>query len=67
VKLEKAAVQDGICSWENPVYETMKLIRESKTGKVREKIYHFIVSAVRKKPHSSVLLSTVILSTNAET
>lgn len=49
VKLEKAAVQDGICSWENPLYETVKLIRESKTGKVKEKIYHFIVSAGSSK------------------
>ncbi|KAF7852358.1 hypothetical protein BT93_L0910 [Corymbia citriodora subsp. variegata] len=49
VKLEKAAVQDGICSWENPVYEMVKLIRESKTGKLKEKIYHFIVSAGSSK------------------
>lgn len=48
VRLEKAAVQDGTCSWENPVFETVKLIRESKTGKLHEKIYHFIVSTVWK-------------------
>ncbi|OWM79532.1 hypothetical protein CDL15_Pgr022944 [Punica granatum] len=49
VKLEKAVVQDGTCAWEHPVYETVKLIRESKTGKIHEKIYHFIVSAGSSK------------------
>ncbi|KAM2975864.1 hypothetical protein FF1_001977 [Malus domestica] len=44
VKLGKAAVQDGTCIWENPVFESMKLIEEAKTGKLKEKIYHFIVS-----------------------
>ena len=46
-KLEKAAVQDGICSWDNPVYVTVKLIKEPKTGILHEKIYHFIVASVR--------------------
>ncbi|XVF12485.1 hypothetical protein REPUB_Repub08aG0122700 [Reevesia pubescens] len=44
LRLEKVTVQDGSCLWENPVYETVKLIRESKTGKLSEKIYHFVVS-----------------------
>lgn len=47
VKLEKAAIQDGTCFWENPIYETVKLVREIKTGKINEKIYHFVVSTVR--------------------
>ena len=46
VKLEKVPVQDGTCTWENPVYEPVKLIMENKTGKINEKIYHFIVSTV---------------------
>ena len=46
VKLEKTAVQDGTCSWENPVFEPVKLVRDSKSGKIHEKIYHFIVSTV---------------------
>lgn len=50
VKLEKVAVQDGTCTWENPVYEPVKLIMETKTGKINEKIYHFIVSTVRRSP-----------------
>ncbi|KAK9293290.1 hypothetical protein L1049_021282 [Liquidambar formosana] len=49
VRLGKAAVQDGTCSWENPVYETVKFIRESKTGKINEKIYYFIVSTGSSK------------------
>ncbi|KAK5777985.1 uncharacterized protein LOC108479610 [Gossypium arboreum] len=44
LKLEKVAVQDGSCLWENPVYETVKMIKEIKTGKLSEKIYHFVVS-----------------------
>ncbi|KAE8022526.1 hypothetical protein FH972_008318 [Carpinus fangiana] len=49
VRLQKAAVQDGTCSWENPIYETVKLIMEQKTGKLHEKIYHFIVSTGSSK------------------
>ncbi|KAK2653841.1 hypothetical protein Ddye_013697 [Dipteronia dyeriana] len=49
VKLEKVAVQDGTCTWENPLYEIVKLIRETKTGKIKEKIYHFIVSTGSSK------------------
>ncbi|CAI0546885.1 unnamed protein product [Linum tenue] len=44
-KLQKTAVQDGNCLWENPIYVTVKLVREPKTGKLHEKIYHFIVSS----------------------
>ncbi|KAL4383481.1 hypothetical protein GQ457_15G002140 [Hibiscus cannabinus] len=44
LRLEKVAAQDGSCLWENPVYETVKMIRENKTGKLSEKIYHFVVS-----------------------
>ncbi|KAK4837231.1 hypothetical protein QYF36_003823 [Acer negundo] len=52
VKLEKVAVQDGTCTWENPLYEIVKLIRETKTGKIKEKIYHFIVSTGPSKSGS---------------
>lgn len=45
-KLEKVPVQNGTCLWENPIYVTVKLIREPKTGYIKEKIYHFIVSTV---------------------
>ncbi|XP_039015851.1 myosin-11-like isoform X2 [Hibiscus syriacus] len=43
-KLEKATVLDGNCRWENPVYETVKFARDPKTGKINERIYHFILS-----------------------
>ncbi|KAM5557330.1 hypothetical protein ABKV19_024621 [Rosa sericea] len=49
VKLGKAAVQDGTCTWENPVYESVKLVEEAKSGKLKEKIYHFIVSSGTSK------------------
>ncbi|XP_027363520.1 paramyosin [Abrus precatorius] len=49
VKLEKTAVQDGTCLWENPVFESVKLIRDSKSGKLHEKIYHFVVSTGSSK------------------
>ena len=47
VRLEKAAIIDGACIWENPVYETVKLIRDQTTGRFNDKYYHFIVSTVR--------------------
>ncbi|XP_019427713.1 PREDICTED: putative leucine-rich repeat-containing protein DDB_G0290503 isoform X1 [Lupinus angustifolius] len=49
VKLEKTSVQDGTCLWENPVFESVKLVRDSKSGKLHEKIYHFIVSTGSSK------------------
>ncbi|KAE8710859.1 protein LURP-one-related 4-like [Hibiscus syriacus] len=44
--LEKATVHDGNCRWENPVYETVKFVREPKTGKINERIYHFVLSTI---------------------
>lgn len=46
VRLQKTAVVDGICIWENPVYETVKLVAERSNGKIDEKIYYFVVSSV---------------------
>ncbi|KAE8671578.1 protein LURP-one-related 4-like [Hibiscus syriacus] len=48
-KLEKATVLDDNCRWEKPVYESVKFVREPKTGKINEKIYHFIVSSASGK------------------
>lgn len=59
VRLGKAAVQDGICTWENPVYETVKFTRETKTGKLHDKIYQLIISTVGKY---SAFLSFVAFS-----
>ncbi|KAH9775562.1 C2 NT-type domain-containing protein [Citrus sinensis] len=44
VRLEKAAIEDGCCRWLNSVYETVKFVREPKSGKISERIYNFIVS-----------------------
>lgn len=49
VRLEKAAIRDGNCCWENTVYETVKFSREPKTGKINERIYHFLVSTGSSK------------------
>jgi hypothetical protein len=45
-RLEKATVRDGNCRWENPVYETIKYFQDPKTGKIGDKIYHFLLSTV---------------------
>ncbi|KAL2334672.1 hypothetical protein Fmac_015885 [Flemingia macrophylla] len=49
VKLEKVAVQDGTCLWENPIFESVKLVKDRKSGKLQEKIYHFVVSTGSSK------------------
>lgn len=47
IKLPKTSIIDGICLWESPVYETIKLIKDSSTGIYKENVFHFIVSTVR--------------------
>lgn len=42
--LDKVKIQDGSCYWEKPVYETMKVTRDPKTGKINERLYHVIFS-----------------------
>ncbi|CAI9094009.1 OLC1v1029643C1 [Oldenlandia corymbosa var. corymbosa] len=42
-KLEKATIRDGSCYWDTPVHETVKFVREPKTGKINERLYHFLV------------------------
>lgn len=46
VKLEKAKIRDGCCFWDSPVYENVKFVREPKSGKIHELIYHFLVGTV---------------------
>ncbi|MED6195544.1 hypothetical protein PIB30_038875 [Stylosanthes scabra] len=43
-RLDKASVNGGICRWDNPVYETVKFVQDSKTGKFTERIYYFVLS-----------------------
>ena len=45
-RLDKGIVCDGYCKWEKPVYETLKFVRDTKSGKINEKIYYFLVSTV---------------------
>lgn len=46
VKSDKAAVRDGSCFWENPVYETVKFNQDPKSGKIHGRIYYFVVGTV---------------------
>lgn len=59
VKLEKTAVQDGTCIWENPIFESVKLVRDAKSGILHEKIYHFIVSTVSSSCNFTLLITRV--------
>ncbi|KZV46918.1 Myosin heavy chain-related protein [Dorcoceras hygrometricum] len=49
VRLPKAPITEGACTWENPVYEAVKLVKEIKTGRIREKFYYLIVSTGSSK------------------
>lgn len=47
-KLEKAPIVDGSCTWADPIYEMVKLVKNQKTDTYKEKIYFFNVQTVRK-------------------
>ncbi|KAK4365351.1 hypothetical protein RND71_016709 [Anisodus tanguticus] len=49
VRSEKATVRDGSCYWENAVFETVKFVREPKSGKIHERIYNFVVGTGSSK------------------
>ncbi|CAN4127401.1 unnamed protein product [Withania somnifera] len=49
VRSDKANVRDGSCYWENAVLETMKFVREPKSGKIHERIYNFVVGTGSSK------------------
>ncbi|XP_055828938.1 uncharacterized protein LOC129896959 [Solanum dulcamara] len=49
VRLGKAAIVEGTCSWDNPIYETVKLVRDPKTGKFKQNIYYFTVATGSSK------------------
>lgn len=48
-KLEKAPVVEGTCTWEDPIYEMVKLVKHQKTETYKEKIYFFNVQTVGKQ------------------
>ncbi|CAN4077760.1 unnamed protein product [Withania somnifera] len=49
VRSDKATVRDGSCYWENAVLETVKFVREPKSGKIHERIYNFVVGTASSK------------------
>ncbi|XP_031095856.1 protein NETWORKED 1C-like [Ipomoea triloba] len=49
VKMGRAEIVEGACSWEGPVCETIKLERDPKTGRIQEKIYYFVVATKSSK------------------
>ncbi|XP_071709858.1 uncharacterized protein [Rutidosis leptorrhynchoides] len=48
-KSERVPVVDGTCTWEDPMYEMVKLVRNQKTEKYKEKIYYFNVQSGSSK------------------
>ncbi|KAH0456398.1 hypothetical protein IEQ34_014305 [Dendrobium chrysotoxum] len=45
MKTDKVLVIGGNCYWRNPIYETVKLFQDSRTGRIHDKLYNFVVSA----------------------
>lgn len=54
IRLGKAAIVEGTCSWENPIYETVKLVRDPNTGKFKQNIYYFAVASVSNRNAISI-------------
>ncbi|KAI3762472.1 hypothetical protein L1987_52902 [Smallanthus sonchifolius] len=48
-KLEKVPIVDGTCTWKEPVYEMIKLVKHQKTETYKEKIYYFNVQTGSSK------------------
>lgn len=46
-KLEKVKINNASCYWEKPIYETVKFVQDPRTGKINERLYHFIIATVR--------------------
>ncbi|GFZ10004.1 hypothetical protein Acr_21g0006030 [Actinidia rufa] len=43
-KTSKANVRNGTCKWGDPIYETTRLLQDSKSKQYDEKLYKFVVS-----------------------
>ncbi|XP_058220413.1 uncharacterized protein LOC131330747 isoform X3 [Rhododendron vialii] len=43
-KTTKANVRNGACKWGDPIYETTRLLQDSKSKQYEEKIYKFVVA-----------------------
>ncbi|XP_025700029.1 uncharacterized protein [Arachis hypogaea] len=48
-RLDQVTVRNGVCTWHNPVYETVKFIQDPKTGKFTDKLYQFLLSTGSSK------------------
>lgn len=45
-KTTKANVRNGTCKWADPIYETTRLLQDSKSKQYDEKLYKIIVAMV---------------------
>lgn len=45
-KTTKANVRNGSCKWADPIYETTRLLQDSKTNQYDEKLYKLVVGMV---------------------
>jgi len=45
-KTNKATVRNGTCKWADPIYETARLLQDSKTKHFEEKLYKLVVAMV---------------------
>lgn len=43
-KTTKASVRNGTCKWADPIYETTRLLQDSKTKQYDDKLYKFVVA-----------------------
>nr|XP_043616551.1 COP1-interactive protein 1 [Erigeron canadensis] len=48
-KLDRVPIVDGTCTWEDPIYEMVKLVKNQKTDTYKEKIYYFNVQTGSSK------------------
>lgn len=62
-KTTKANVRNGTCKWADPIYETTRLLQDTKTKQYDEKLYKLVVSMVWFL--STSFLSALILYTNS--
>ncbi|XP_047306696.1 myosin-J heavy chain-like [Impatiens glandulifera] len=58
-RLEKALVRDRCCYWLDPVYETMKFTKETRSGKMNQKIYSFLMSKITQGSSKSNVVGEV--------
>lgn len=43
-KTTKASVRNGTCKWGDPIYETTRLLQDTKTKQYDEKLYKLVVT-----------------------